>query len=228
MPGLTPPFVIAEIFVGILGAFYGGLLLTSLGWAGYAVGVVAGLLWAALVAGVSAHLVRSSSGEARARLAQSSVAAAILIVGLMTGEGFMYNWMMAAALGQPTASSQILSALMGPAVPFFIALNSVMELLLATLILMWNWNSGSWRRALVLTAVLVYLIMRVWTYLVFAEPRVGIAQHSLTAADIEWFRRTLAGDYRIFMDAVALICLTVASAIPVGASASFSKDAERA
>ena len=161
-------------------------------------------------------------------LGNVSVAVAILIVGLMTGAGFMYNWMMAAALGQPTASPQILSALMGPAVPFFIALNSVMELLLATLILIWNWNSGSWRRALVLTAVLVYLIMRVWTYLVFAEPRVGIAQHSLTPADIEWFRRTLAGDYRIFMDAVALICLAVASAIPVQPSVGFSKAAERA
>ena len=49
---------------------------------------------------------------------------------------------------------------------------------------------------LILVGVTVYFAMRVWTYHVFAEARLDIARHTLSQADVEWFKQTLATENR--------------------------------
>jgi hypothetical protein len=67
---------------------------------------------------------------------------------------------------------------------------------------------------LVLVGITTYFIMRVWTYLVFAEPRLEVTQHTLSAADVEWFKQTLTTDFRIVLNIVTYICLLAAGFIP--------------
>src|SRR5262249_10832908 len=121
---------------------------------------------------------------------------------------------MHAALNEPSTTSATVSALMWPAVPFYIALNSAMELLLLALLVFWNWDTDRRRRMLIVASVAVYFVMRVWTYLVFAEKRLDIASHALSAADIEWFRQTLAADFRIVLNIVVFALLLIAACIP--------------
>jgi hypothetical protein len=139
---------------------------------------------------------------------------AIIAIGLMTGAGLMYGWMMAAALNEPSTTGAALSALMWPAVPFYIVVNSAMELLLLASLVFWNWDTDRRRRALIVAGVGVYFVMRVWTYLVFAESRLDIASHTLSAADLEWFRRTLASDFRIVLNIAVFALLIIAACIP--------------
>src|SRR5262245_29977123 len=94
--------------------------------------------------------------------------------------GLMYGWMMAAALNEPSTTGAALSARMWPAVPFYIVLNSAMELLLVALLVFWNWDTDRRRRLLIVTSVAVYFVLRIWTYLVFAETRLDIASHALS------------------------------------------------
>jgi hypothetical protein len=56
--------------------------------------------------------------------------------------------------------------------------------------------------------------MRVWTYLVFAEARLDIAQHALSRADVEWFKATLAMDWRVVLNLISYICLVLAALLP--------------
>jgi hypothetical protein len=65
-----------------------------------------------------------------------------------------------------------------------------------------------------MTSVGVYFVMRVWTYLVFAETRLDIASHALSPAEIEWFRQTLAGDFRVVLNILIFALLLIAACIP--------------
>ena len=132
----------------------------------------------------------------------------------MTGAGLMYGWMMAAALNEPSTTYAVLSALMWPAVPFYITFNSAMELLLVALLVFWNWDTDTRRKTLVIVAVTAYFTMRVWTYAVFAETRLDIAQHALSPMGVEWFRQTLATDFRIALNIVSFVCLIAAAFVP--------------
>ena len=67
---------------------------------------------------------------------------------------------------------------------------------------------------LIVASVAVYFVMRVRTYLVFAEKRLDIASHALSAADIEWFMQTLAADFRIVLNIVVFALLLIAACIP--------------
>jgi hypothetical protein len=57
--------------------------------------------------------------------------------------------------------------------------------------------------------------MRIWTYLVYAETRLDISTHTLSAADVEWFKRTLATDYRPILELVAQAFFILAALVPV-------------
>jgi hypothetical protein len=206
---LGPYLVVVPILMIILG-FYGRMFIGSPG-SGAVAGATTGLLWALLTGYGAAWLNRHWRSSVRAN---TPLFLAILASGLMTGAGLMYGWMMTAALNEPTTTGAALSALMWPAVPFYIVLNSAMELLLIALLVFWNWDADRRRRALIVAGVTVYFVMRVWTYLVFAEARLDIASHTLSAADIEWFRQTLAGDFRIVLDVAVFVLLLMAACIP--------------
>lgn len=129
----------------------------------------------------------------------------------------MYASMMKAVLNASSLTYAVLQALMQPAVPFYIILNTTMELFIVSLIVFWNWDTHPNRRMLVLIGVLAYCAMRIWTYLVFAETRLEISQHTLSQADVEWFKQTLATDFRLVLNTITYVCFLIAAFLPVRA-----------
>ncbi len=209
--GRFGPHLVAVSFLTVVFGFYGTLL--PFGFLGILGGALIGLLWSLVVGFLASRLIRRDAW--RARLANAPLFLGIIALGLMIGGGFMYASMMDAALSESSTTYAVLSALMQPAVPFYIALNSAMEMLLVALIVFWNWNTGPRRRALVLAGVAAYFATRIWTYLVFAETRLDISQQTLSAADVEWFKRTLATDFRIVLNLIANVCFILAAFVPV-------------
>ena len=207
---IGPYLVVAPMLATILG-FYGNMFAPSK-VLGTITGALAGVLWAVLVGAIANRILRRS--KQNVWLANAPVFLAVIAIGLMAGASLMYTWMMAAALNEPTTTYAVLSALMWPAVPFYITLNSAMELVLLALLVFWNWDVDARRRAFILVGVALYFAMRVWTYLVFAETRLDIAQHALSPADVEWFKQTLAMDFRVALTVITYVCLVAAALIP--------------
>jgi hypothetical protein len=208
--GRFGPYLAAVPFLMIIIGFYGTFLpFGPLGLLGMA---LVGLLWALVLGFIAGRLARREAWPAR--LANASLFLGIIAVGLTIGGGIMYAFMMEAALGEPSTTYAVLSALMQLAVPYFIVLNTTMELLLVPLLVFWNWDTGSRRKALVLSGVIAYLAMRVWTYLVFAETRLAVSQRTLSAADVAWFQQTLATDYRIVLNIITFTCFLLAAFVP--------------
>lgn len=54
----------------------------------------------------------------------------------------MYILMMIEALDEPTTTYAVLSALMRPAVPFYIIINSLMELFIVPFAVLLNWDAA--------------------------------------------------------------------------------------
>lgn len=70
------------------------------------------------------------------------------------------------------------------------------------------------RRTFILIGVVLYFVIRVWTYLVYAETRLEISEQALTAADVEWFKRTLATDYRVVLELISQGFFILAAFVP--------------
>ena len=220
--GRIGPYLVAVPFLTVIFGFYGTLLpFGVLGRFGMA---LVGLLWALVLGFVAGRLARREAW--RAPLANAPLLLGIVATGLMIGGGVMYGAMMEAALGEPSTTYAVLSALMQPAVPYFIILNTTMELLLVPLLVFWNWDTGPKRKALVLIGVIAYLAMRIWTYLVFAEMRLGLSQQTLSAADVAWFEQTLATDFRIVLNVLTFACFLLAAFAPASPPALPHKTAD--
>jgi hypothetical protein len=140
----------------------------------------------------------------------------------------MYAWMMTAAVSEPSTTYATLSALMQPAVPYFIVVNTLMEALIVPLVIFLNWQTPMNRRAMIIVAVLVYFAMRVWTYLIYAPMRLDISTQPLTAADVEWFRQTLATDTRVVLNVITHILLICAAFIPAALSSEQTVESRQA
>ncbi len=139
----------------------------------------------------------------------------IIATGLLTGGGFIYTFMMKAALDEPSTTYAVLSAIMKSAVPYYIIINTLMELLVIPFIIFLNWNTNPTRRNYIIIGFATYFVLRIWTYLVFAETRLEISQRTLSAADIEWFKQTLATDYRVILDLFTQVFFILAARVPI-------------
>ena len=209
--GRLSPYMIAVPFAMILFGFYGTFLpFGLLGILGFA---AAGLLWALFLGFIANRLMRREAWHAW--LANTPVFVSIIAIGFMAGGGSMYIFMMYAVVDEPSTTYAILSALMQPSVPFFIIINTLLELFVMLLVIFFNWNVDPKRRSLSLIGVGLYLAMRVWTYLVYAETRLAISTQPLSAADVEWFKRTLATDYRAILELISQGFFILAAMIPV-------------
>ncbi len=189
-------------FVAVIGTSYGFVL--PLGTIGHLVGAAAGLAWGCVVALAFRRVARIGG---RGLVPRGVCALTIACLAAVLGAGWLYNRMFAAVLTEAQVSDEMLGAMMAPPVPYFIALNSALELLLLPAMLALAMSGGLRSTAMVLAAAFAFLAARVWTYAVFAVPRVDISAERLAAADIAWFERTLAGDYRILLIAIALTML---------------------
>ena len=113
------PYVVTVPFQAVIFGFYGKQFLPFAG-AGILLGALLGVLWALLLGVIAQRAARR--GAWPTRLANAPLFLGIIASGLMIGGGFMYGAMMAGALADPSLTGSVLSALMQPAVPFFIAL----------------------------------------------------------------------------------------------------------
>lgn len=214
------PYLVAVPFAMIIFGFYGTFLpFGLLGILGFA---VAGSLWALFLGFVAQRLMRREAW--REWLANASVLLSIIAIGLLAGGGFMYTFMLNAVLDEPSTTYDILSALMGPAVPYYISINSLLELFVIPFVIYFNWNVDRKRRTFSLIGVVLYLVMRVWTYLIFAETRLEISTQPLSEADVEWFKQTLASDYRVILELIMQIFFILAAFVP---ALPFSRKDER-
>lgn len=204
------PRIIAIIFAMIIFGFYGTFL--PFGLLGILGCAVVGLLWALFLGFITNRLML---GEAwREQLANASLFISIIAIGLMVGGGAMYILMMSAVLNEPSTTYAVLSALMQPSVPFYIFINTTLELFIMLFVVFFNWNVDRKRRVFSLIGVGLYLVMRIWTYLVYAETRLAISTQTLSAADVEWFTRTLATDYRAILELISQGFFILAAMIP--------------
>lgn len=89
-----------------------------------------------------------------------------------------------------------------------------MELFIVPFAVFLNWDNTPKRRTFILIGVVLYFVIRVWTYLVYAETRLKISEQALTAADVEWFRRTLATDYRVVLEVISQAFFVLAAFVP--------------
>ena len=183
-----------------------GLRLGPLGIVG---GAVLGCAWSLALG----RMIDRASRRARWHplIADGSVFLGIILIGPMLGGGVMYELLMqAAAAGAPDA---VLSAMMQPTIPFFIALNTPLELFVIPAALFANWYNDARRRPIVIAAATFY-VLRTWSYLTYVQQRLAIASRPLTADDLEWFQRSLAADYRPLLVAIVLLAFTAAAFVP--------------
>jgi hypothetical protein len=143
-------------------------------------------------------------------LADGFVFVGIVAAGPMLGGGIMYELLMIAAAIAPEA---VLSAMMQPTIPFFIILNTPLELLIVPGALFANWRYEA-RKPVLLVGAVAFYILRIWSYLVYVPGRVEIAFRPLSPADLAWFQRSLVVDYRPLLVAIVLLAFTTAAFIP--------------
>jgi hypothetical protein len=186
-------------------------LALQLGAPGMFGGAVVGFVWSLSLGLIAGRLSRRESW--RQPLANAPVLLAIIASGLLIGGGLMYGFLMNAALREPSTTYATLSALMQPTVPYFIVVNTLMEVLVIPLAVFLNWHIPK-RRRLILIAVMVYFAMRVWTYLTYAPARLDISTHPLSTAEVEWFEETLKADYRGVLNVITHVAFILAAFVP--------------
>lgn len=198
-------YFVASPLVTINFALYGRVI--KKGPSVYLACAAGGLLWSILV-GLSAGWLQYRTGSV-----SSDVVLFCCIVdsGVLAGSGLLYERVFGSALLEPSLTNGVLSAMMRPTVPYYITLNSAMEILFVPLVIFLNWDVAPTRRWIIVASAIVYLLQRVWTYLVYAERRLATGTAPLSSEAIAWFKRTLATDRRTVLNLAVLALFTVAA-----------------
>jgi hypothetical protein len=135
----------------------------------------------------------------------------------------LYGRVARAVLAEPSTTYAVVSAMMGPTVPYFIAFNTAMETLVVPLAVYLCWDAPP-RRPLVIAAARVYFAMRVWSYLGIASVRFEMASRPLSAEDVAWYQRTLGTDYRGVLNVACLALFLLAALRPACTSEKEAKN----
>ncbi|TWD75404.1 hypothetical protein FB561_6842 [Kribbella amoyensis] len=154
--------------------------------------ILIGAAWALLM-GLIAHWLRRNPRRGRwsedVLIGVATTALAFAACG-----GLMAILLLNGAMRSTSLSGEALEQMFLPSIPYYIIVNSLLEMLIIPLVLYVSWRPGR-RRILILAAAALYFGMRVWTYVAFAPARLDWADsaHStqvLTPAD----RTQAAGD----------------------------------
>src|SRR5262249_12401690 len=156
MPGEFSPYLVATPLGTLMFAFYGRVM--PFGALGYVSGALAGFVWS-LVAGVVSSWL-SQEATIAALNADAVLFACVIVAGSLVGGGVLYLLLFWSVLREPSTTYAVLSALMRPTVPFFIALNSAMEVLFVPLVVFLNWNTEARRRWIIVIAAGIYVVHR--------------------------------------------------------------------
>lgn len=178
------------------------------------VALLIGAGWALLIA-VAAHRV-SRSPALSARIEAALVALGCVTMALVGFGGAIGLLMLDAALDSSSVTGETIVTMFLPSIPIAIAANVPTELVVIPGLLILGR-----RRILVGTAAALYLVHRVWTYLVFAPDRLDFAAASrstavLTEAEREQFAAALhIGDPRWILN-LALFAIFLLAAFSGG------------
>ncbi len=161
-PLRNAPALLAVAATSLIGGASG-----SLGGPIFAVlGAVVGALWGVGLVYVAARMSRSPAR--RQRWANATLFATVVAAGLITGVGFLSLLMMNAALGsRPQVFADMVRGAVGDAeaLPFFL-FNTPLEWILVPAALLLTWSNPRARK-LMLTALILWTLQRVWTYTYF-------------------------------------------------------------
>jgi hypothetical protein len=143
------------------------------------VAVIAGAAWGVVV-GLTATWLRSKP-TAGAWVEDSLVFVGVFAVAFAGCGGVMALLVLNGALSSSSLTGETLEAMFLPMIPFYIAANAPLELLIIPGLLVLGWRAGN-RRILIVVAAALYFALRVWTYLAYRPARLGFAESGHTAA----------------------------------------------
>lgn len=148
--------------------------------------VLAGAVWGAVIGWVGLRL-RTRRRVLGAWLEDGFVCLGAVAFAFASCGGLMAILLWDGALNSGSVTGETLEASFLPSIPFYIAVNGVLEMLIMPAALVLGWRPGP-RRVLIVATAAAYFAMRVWTYLTFVPARLAWADsdHSaqaLTAAE---------------------------------------------
>lgn len=131
--------------------------------------------WAAVIGFLAWRLRR------HAWIEDALVAAGVITMGLFAFGGGIGLLMLNLALDSSSITGETMIAMFLPSIPIAIAANVPTELIIIPGLLIIGWRAG-WRRVLIVAAAGLYLVHRVWSYVVFVGDRLDFdtAQRSTT------------------------------------------------
>jgi hypothetical protein len=94
--------------------------------------------------------------------------------------GLMAILLLNGALDSSSVTGETLERTFLPAIPYYIIVNSILEILVIPAVMAFSWRPGP-RRVLILAGAALYFAMRVWTYLAFVPARLGWADEDHAA-----------------------------------------------
>jgi hypothetical protein len=133
--------------------------------------------------------------------------------------GVMALLVLNGALSSSSLTGKTLEAMFLPMIPYYIAANAPLELLIMPGLLVLGWRPGK-RRVLIVVAAVLYFALRVWTYLAYRPARLGFAESGHTTAPMSAAERHQAyldlkvDDPRWILLLMILVVLLVAASFP--------------
>lgn len=182
----VPPVAAAALFATVV---TGGFNLSEV--APLPLALLAGAAWGAAL-GVVCSWLRGKPALG-AWLEDAFVALGTVGFAFAGCGGLMAILLLNGALDSSSVTGQTLERTFLPSIPYYIAVNSVLEILLIPGVIVLAWRPGV-RRVLVLAAAALYFAMRVWTYLAFVPSRLGWAESDHTTAPLSPAERRQAAE----------------------------------
>ena len=154
--------------------------------------VAAGAAWGVAV-GLSATWL-TSRPRAAAWVEDSLVFVGTVAVAFAACGGVMALLMLNGALRSSSLTGETLASMFLPMIPYYIAANAPLELLIMPALLVLGWRPGK-RRILIVAAAALYFVLRVWTYVAYRPARLGFAESGHTDAPM-----TAAERHQAYLD----------------------------
>jgi hypothetical protein len=146
----------------------------------FPVAVAVGAAWGVGV-GIAATWLGSKPKPA-AWVEDSLVIAGAFALAFAGCGGVMALLMLNGALDSSSLTGETLESMFLPMIPYYIAANAPLELVIMPTLLYLGWRAGT-RRVLIVVGAALYFALRVWTYVAYVPARLGFAEsgHTNTA-----------------------------------------------
>jgi hypothetical protein len=108
--------------------------------------------------------------------------------------GLMALLMLRGALRSSSLTGETLEGMFLPMIPYYIAVNAPLEMLIMPGLIYLGWRVGK-RRILIVAGAAMYFALRVWTYLAYVPARLGFAESGHTTDPM-----TAAERHQAFLD----------------------------